>query len=84
MPASTPSVRQVKDFYMQVLLNRSPWPSVPQGGIHQGRPAYPGEGFFEIRTSDVISIGILLLNQTDGGGGSENLDFAQTSLMDAP
>ena len=32
------------------------------GAIHQGRPAYLGEGVLEIRTSIVISTGILLLN----------------------
>ena len=54
------------------------------GGIHQGPPAYRGEGALENRTSIVILIGILLLNPDRRGRGSANLDFARTSLMDAP
>ena len=54
------------------------------GGIHQGLPAYPGEGG-SWKTGLVIYVGILLLNpDRQGRGGSVNLDFVRTSLMDAP
>ena len=42
-----------------------------------------GGGILENRTSIVISIGILLLNP-DRGGREGGLNFARTSLMDAP